>query len=287
MKRIATAGAFALILMTPAFAADLPSRAAPPVYVPPPIPVFSWTGFYAGVQGGYAFGKDNSSALATVRGRAPVGGEGGGGRPVAAAAEAAAPAAVVGLRRTRSAFADLSSSPSGVVGGGHVGYNFSTAQILGGSLGPAGIFGIEGDAEGLDSSKTVYVGTAYSRIKNDLQGSIRGRLGIGFDRFLVYGTGGAAFAEFKSTYGFNAAVYQGFDTTRVGYTVGGGVEYAFTNNWSLRAEYRYSDFGSFTNTITLGAASVVVHHHDTDQRVEGGISYLFTTPVAPAVVARY
>ena len=48
-----------------AFAADLPSRRAPPVYVPPPIPIFSWTGFYIGGDVGVAFGKDTSTGLRT------------------------------------------------------------------------------------------------------------------------------------------------------------------------------------------------------------------------------
>ena len=277
MKLTATSAALALVLITPAFAADLPSRAAPPVYVPPPVPVFTWTGFYAGIQGGYSFGKDNATATAITRGttvrRAAVGGEGGGG----------------GLRTGRTTLANISSSPSGVVGGGHVGYNFSTAGLLGGALGPAGVFGIEGDAEGLDSSKTVFDGAAFGRIKSDLQGSIRGRLGVGFDRFLVYGTGGAAFGDFKTTYGLGPFVAQSTDTTRVGYTVGGGLEYAFTPNWSFRAEYRYSDYGAFSNSIvapTSAVSLVTIRHHETSQRIEGGISYLFTTPV-PAVVARY
>ena len=46
---------------TVAVAADLPSRRAPPVYVPPPIPVFTWTGFYIGGNAGYAFGARNDS----------------------------------------------------------------------------------------------------------------------------------------------------------------------------------------------------------------------------------
>ena len=283
MKLTTTSAALVLVSMTPAFAADLPSRVAPPVYVPPPLPVFTWTGFYAGVQGGYAFGKDNATATAFgANRRRTVGGEGGGGIPITVNAVAAA-------RTGRTTLANISSSPSGVVGGGHVGYNFSTAGLLGGFLGPAGVFGIEGDAEGLDNSKTVFAGAAFGRIKSDLQGSIRGRLGIGFDRFLVYGTGGAAFGDFKSTYGLGPFVAQSTDTTRVGYTVGGGLEYAFTNNWSFRAEYRYSDYGAFSNSIlapTAAVSLVTIRHHETSQRVEGGISYLFTTP-APAVVARY
>ena len=86
------------------------------------------------------------------------------------------------------------------MGGGHVGYNFAANQFFGGVLGTSAIVGIEGDAEGLDNSTMTYFGSSSSKVKSDLQGSIRGRLGFAFDRFLVYGTGGAAFADFKTTY---------------------------------------------------------------------------------------
>ena len=63
--------------------------------------------------------------------------------------------------------------------------------------------------------------------------------------------------------------------------------YAFTSNWAIDVEYRYSDFGSFENTYTRGPTSLVVRHRETNQRIEVGISYLFTSPVAPAVIAKY
>jgi len=281
MKSYTTASAILFAMSAPALAADLPARTAPALYVPPPIPVFSWTGFYAGVQGGYTFGKDTTDAVATA---GPYG-RGGVG---------------VGAIPGSKAFASLSSNPGGVVGGGHVGYNVSTRSLpvlngLGGIGGGGLVVGIEGDAEGLDNSSTRlatsgFLGTPFSKIKSNLQGSVRGRIGIGFDRLLVYGTGGAAFGDFKSTYGLDALAFQSFDTTRVGYTVGGGVEYALTNTWSVRAEYRYSDYGTFTNTFATNvgqAATIVVRHRETNQRVEGGISYLFTSPVPTAVVAKY
>ena len=291
MQRSAFPSALALIIVSPALAA---AQSAPPVFIPPPIPAFSWNGFYAGAQGGYAFGKDNTNSTAVTRGRkAPVGGEGGGGgnfnnlavRSNAVAAPAAAVASVA--RAGGTTFTNISSDPSGVVGGGHVGYNLAASQLFGGVLGTSAILGIEGDAEGLDDSTTTYFGSSFSKVKSDLQGSIRGRLGFGFDRFLVYGTGGAAFADFKTTYSLNNVAFPTFDATRVGYTVGGGVAYAFTSNWAVNVEYRYSDFGSFENTYARGLTSVVVRHRETTQRIEGGISYFFTTPVAPAIIARY
>ncbi len=239
-------------LSTTAFAADLPSRRAPPVYVPP-IPVFSWTGFYIGGQVGEAFGE---SRLARTGGTA----------------------ALTGNNYSR---------PNGIIGGAHMGYNFST-QGLGfggaGILGAGGlVIGIEGDIDGSDYRSTV--GTAS--LRNQIQGSARGRLGLGVDRALFYVTGGAAFAQFQLGYGPAGAVAaQTASATRVGWTVGGGVEYAVTTQWSLRGEYRYSDFGTFRNALVSTGGPVAVSRREIQQKALVGFSYKFDTPVAP-VVARY
>ncbi|WP_158808288.1 outer membrane protein [Beijerinckia sp. L45] len=233
-----------------AFAADLPSRRAPPVYAPPPIPVFSWTGFYIGGQVGYGFGRDNAGIVAT---------------------------------------GPFSSSPNGIIGGGHVGYNFSTQSLplFGGVFGTGGVIGVEGDVDGSDYRRTVALaGPDAAVIRNNIQGSIRGRLGFAVDRALFYATGGAAFADFRTNYTTFLGGNDSLSHTRVGWTVGGGVEYAVTNNWSLRAEYRYSDFGSFTDLSP--AFFSAVRHHETEQRAQVGFSYKFDTPAVLApVVARY
>jgi opacity protein-like surface antigen len=81
--------------------------------------------------------------------------------------------------------------------------------------------------------------------------------------------------------------------TRVGWTVGGGLEYAITNNWSVRGEYRYTDFGhptifatSFDNPV-LGASGAFIDRHFTENRVQVGSSYKFDTAVPTPVVAKY
>lgn len=233
-------------LSTAAFAADLPSRRAPPVYVPPPIPVFSWTGLYVGGQVGYTWGDDN--------------------------------------------YARGTSHPKGIIGGGHIGYNF--AGIPGFGLGTGGlVFGVEGDVDGTDYRATTgAIGgrIGSSTIRKDIEGSARARLGVAVDRALFYATGGAAFASFKENYYTGAAgggaLLATPTHTRVGWTVGGGVEYAITPAWSLRAEYRYADFGSFTDTI----GAITTTRRETEQRAQVGFSYKFDAPLAPApVVARY
>jgi outer membrane immunogenic protein len=251
-------GALALALLsTSALAADLPSRRAPPVYIPPPIPVFTWTGFYIGGQVGYEFGRQTANARSTLT---------GGG------------------------LASVGTSPSGVIGGAHIGYNFSSQglPLFGSALGTGGVIGIEGDVDGT-SAKSSYAYNPFlsANYRENIMGSVRGRLGYAVDRALFYATGGVAFGGFKNNY-YSLVATDSPSSTRVGYTVGGGVEYAFTNNWSVRVEYRYTDFGKYTDTLTATTAGGVgVTHRITDNRVQAGFSYKFDMPGAAPVVARY
>ena len=84
-------------------------------------------------------------------------------------------------------------------------------------------------------------------------------------------------------------------TTRVGWTVGGGIEYAITNNWSVRAEYRYTEFGhstmyansSFWDFPVLGAIGAFGNRTLNENRVQVGFSYKFDTAAPAPVVAKY
>ena len=145
------------------------------------------------------------------------------------------------------------------------------------------MIGIEADLTGADyrgSVGTGIFGNPAIQTKSEVQGSVRGRVGIAVDRALFFVTGGAAVAEFKDQY-FSVL---NFSHDRIGYTVGGGVEYALTTNWSLRGEYRYSDFGTFSDNL-FGLASV--RQRNIMQRATVGFSYKFDTPMAAPVVARY
>ena len=262
--QIKTYGAAVLglaLLSTAAVAADLPSRRAPPVFVPPPIPVFTWTGLYVGGQVGYQFGSSN----AYLSDRAGAG------------------------------LVSRTTKPNGIVGGGHVGYNFSTQSLpllngFGTGFGGGGlVVGIEGDVDGSNYKANYLLGGINNGVREDIQGSARGRIGLAYDRVLFYATGGAAFGDLHNTYANTINGLGDSSThTRVGYTVGGGIEYAISNNWSLRAEYRYTDYGSFTENLAASAGGGAnVRHHETNNRVQGGFSYRFETPVAAPVVARY
>jgi outer membrane immunogenic protein len=165
-------------------------------------------------------------------------------------------------------------SPNGVVGGAHIGYNYQVAQF---------VFGLEGDVDGASYKGTVATPAGFTdTTRIAIDGSVRGRIGYAFDRALFYATGGAAFASIQNSYRAPGGAFTSLGHSRVGWTVGGGIEYAITNNWSIRAEYRYTDYGRYTDILT-----VPVSHHPTDNRVMAGFSYKFDMFTPAPVVAKY
>jgi outer membrane immunogenic protein len=79
-------------------------------------------------------------------------------------------------------------------------------------------------------------------VSNDWQASIRGRLGYAWDRFLVYGTAGVAFANLEASVFLPGALIASASDTLTGWTAGGGIEFGLWDNWSLGVEYRFSSF---------------------------------------------
>lgn len=252
-----------------AFAAE-PAPTPPP----PPPPPFTWTGLYIGGQIGYAWGHD--------------------------------PVSWSGISEN-DAFATgtFTQNPSGVIGGAHVGYNLQYNEWL--------VFGLEGSVDGTSLSHTATVsvndvtgatpGIITSTAQGNVQGSIRGRLGIAWDRALIYATGGVAFAGYNTTIVDTTGFFTGvpgpnttFSNTRAGWTVGGGIEYAITDNWWVRAEYRYSNFGHttdfpFPGELPFDDSYVFLQHHLTENQVQVGFSYRFgwtaPSPAAVPVAAKY
>lgn len=162
------------------------------------------------------------------------------------------------------AFSGVNYDPNGVVGGAHVGFNSQINQFL---------FGLEGDVEGTGVSKTYGFGSTLYSTEIPVQGSIRGRFGFALDRALFYVTGGAAFASITNTYQ-SWLGYQSLTRSSAGWTIGGGLEYAVTGAWSVRAEYRYADFGSATD-YSYAAWPGATTHHPTLHAVRVGFSYRF------------
>ena len=167
-------------------AADLPVRAAPPPIVA--VPLFTWTGFYVGLNAGYGWQGSNDNSIFVPAGTFLT-------APLAS-----------GL----VTFPD--NEGDGFVGGGQIGYNYQIGSF---------VVGLEGDIQYADFGREFsYLGNDFE--SSDWFGTVRARAGVAFGQALIYGTGGFAFADDVG-----------------GWTVGGGVEYAFTNNLSLKVEGLY------------------------------------------------
>ena len=119
---------------------------------------------------------------------------------------------------------------SGGLVGGTLGYNWQVNQI---------VFGVEGDIDASWIKGSGICGGLSCQTKNSWLGTVRGRLGYAVDRFMPYVTGGLAVGDINNTItGLGSA-----SETKAGWTLGGGVEYAFNGPWSVKAEYLYVDLG--------------------------------------------
>jgi outer membrane immunogenic protein len=145
-----------------------------------------------------------------------------------------------------------SADQRGMIGGGFAGYNYQIGQF---------VVGVEADWQGADLSGSG-IGTCCGGLsftmntKVSSYGSARGRLGFALDRWLVFATGGWAWGNAQTSYSDTGAPPP-FGTNKIngsGATVGAGIEYAVTNNWLARVEYRYTDLGNhgFENPIACG-----------------------------------
>lgn len=161
-----------------------------------------------------------------------------------------------------------SFSGSGIAGGVHAGVNYQMNMF---------VLGAEADIEysGVSGGYTLPGGNGTS-FRSNWQGSLRARAGVAVDRALFYVTGGLAFAQFRHTY-FTPVLGESFSQTRVGWTVGAGVEYAFTPNWTARAEYRYTDYGRFSNASLAAFPGFTYEHNPRSHSVRVGVSYLFSS----------
>jgi outer membrane immunogenic protein len=262
MKAIVLSTAAALasfVAISSASAADLG-----PAPVEPVAPViFTWTGPYLGAHIGWGWANEHDDQSDHLNGSGTSG-------EVPPPCDCAPPAKI----------AD-SFSMDGVIGGVHAGYNWQFEEGTGGGW----VVGVEGDLDAADINGShdfngfLNDGTFVSgqlKMKSDWQGSLRLRGGYGWDRFLLYATGGIAFAEAKLSIDSDSSSDISFSgstsSTLTGWLLGGGVEYAFTDNWIGRAEVYYADFGKDTfHTDHIG--DVKAGFHETVATV--GISYKF------------
>lgn len=227
-----------------------------PLKAPPVLPpVFTWSGFYVGVNGGGAFGSGQSLQITETILGAPN---------------------ILGTWPGVGDFGSLELT--GGFGGGQIGYNWQIGHF---------VLGIETDLQGANIRDSAAATLGYVAVPNtvsagathkvDWFGSFRGRLGFAFDRTLLYATGGVAYGNdrislnFADTFGFVATATN--ESVRVGYTVGAGIEWAFASSWSLKAEYQYIDLG----TRSVGVAETTITGAPTPLAISARIGTDFHT----------
>jgi outer membrane immunogenic protein len=268
MKQLLLATTAAVALSAAAQAADMPVK-APPLAVA----VYSWNGCYIGGNAGanqtrtrfaWDFGPAFPDTAAFIAGR--------------------------------GAGADATLRTTGFTGGGGIGCNVQQGRW---------VWGVEWDLQVHTGSTSRFVdlvpfglpagNTLSEEVKTRWLATVRGRAGFTLtEQVLVYGTGGVAFinAFFNDHTNYPAAVQDiSLTATRAGWVWGGGVEYAFSSNWSGKVEYLHADFGnvsSVSQAFTLAGAPVanafLTHNHRvTTDIVRVGLNYRFGGPV----IARY
>lgn len=246
----------ATLLASPAAAADL---------VEAPLPVaYDWTGFYLGGQIGGAIAGGERDTLQ---------GDFGFG----------------------AGFDDLETlidfigggfdndEDGGFLGGVHVGYDYQTGPWVIGAVADINFADLS-----YTSGATLGFGGPTAEITDDIDyvGSGRLRLGYAFDRALIYATGGLAFAgidsDFNAGPGLVGLPYDvDGDNTLFGYTVGAGIDYALSDNWSLGAQYLYTRFEDAETRVSLadpfGGPGIEFRTDDRldFHRIEAKISYHF------------
>ena len=218
MRKIlfAQVAALAVAMAGPAMAADMPLAAAAPF-----AERFSWTGCYLGGHLGGGFGrKDMTDPVQLVQD------------------------SFLGAGQT-AGITTVSPTPSGAVIGGQIGCDYQFA--------PSWVVGVEGAASASTMKNTRSVGlplgnpdTAFVKASTDFLPSVTVRLGYAIDNVLLYAKGGVALAgdKYDVTGSFQGVpfAFEGLDN-RLGWTVGGGVDWAFSHHWSVNLEYDYYQFG--------------------------------------------
>ncbi len=163
---------------------------------------------------------------------------------------------------------------TGFLGGGQIGANYQINRL---------VLGVEGDFDwtggmGLKGSGLDSLGNSIGTSVN-WTSTVTGRIGAAFDRLLLYGKGGVAFAQDQSSFTDLAGNSAGTTFTRTGWTVGAGLEYALSRNWSARIEYDYLGFGpQALNFITATPSSYSSSAYLNVQEVKAGLNFRFGGP---------
>jgi opacity protein-like surface antigen len=284
-KRAISWAALLIALPGVALAADLPNRKA----LPPPPLMFSWDGVYVGSSFGYNFSSLNESAV----------------DPLAPQYSGLA-AGPVGYQQ--------SYSPRGVMTDFHVGYLKQFGQFVLGGEADVGF-------SPSNTAKTLYNGLGVATngpfqtaIQDDARISLIGKAGFADGRSLYYVLGGLVMSDTSiqhnywgqpstyTSYGYRMGIPNNdiSNLERFGWTVGAGLEYAFTDHWSANVEFRHSDFGTgqFTSTGNQfsglnipgniaspggGIFGLTFRERETENNIRLGINYHIGAPEAPVM----
>jgi outer membrane immunogenic protein len=227
------------ILVLAALAFGGSAFAAPP----PPPPAYSWTGFYVG--GSVGGGEGDKSWIQTATGVLVLEG-------IPVIETSGGPGQSLG-----------NASISGVLGGLQAGYNYQAGRWVFGAEGTWTLANINGPLSILNLADKPTIGGVGTSSLEWIATAV-GRVGVTFDRLLLYAGGGAAWAREKDAasglYFGDVPFYLSGDATNFGWTTLGGIEYAIDPHWSARLQYNYYEFGSSpltlegTATFTPGAA---------------------------------
>ena len=222
-------------------AADLAPQPVEPVA--PVATQFSWTGFYAGLNAGYGLGSSKLEANTPYNGLLSE----------------------VGVSPSVGHW-----SSNGAVGGGQIGYNYQFNSFVIGAEVDGDFSGISGDLNLLN----------VVRIKTENQwlASARLRAGYAFDRALLYVTGGVAGGGVKNSAGFGLLGF-GYglsqSETDWGWTAGLGLEYAITDNWSVRLDYRHVGLADNSQTYSIGGVPIRLKYSNDFDLGTVGVNYHF------------
>lgn len=156
----------------------------------------------------------------------------------------------------------------GALAGATFGYNRQNGWL---------VLGVEGDIDWSDTHGSVACGTFVCETKNPWFGTIRGRFGRAFDRWLPYITAGGAFGEVKTT--STDLANPGGSKTRFGWSAGVGVEYAFTARWSAKIEYLYVCLGDVDQHSVCRTSVTPANISVKESVIRAGINYKFSGPL--------
>jgi outer membrane immunogenic protein len=154
---------------------------------------------------------------------------------------------------------------SGGMIGGTIGYNWQTGPW---------VLGVEGDLDWASvKGSTAALGcvTANCSTENTWLGTVRGRVGYAFDRWMPYITGGVAFGGVNA----NQAPFTGASSTQVGWAAGAGIEFAVVNNITAKVEYLHYDLGSFSCGLNCGNGIINDQVSFSADAIRGGVNIRF------------